>query len=237
MNKFNLKKRNVRRKAYFDKNNLLSKNGSDLIKDKLKFISKKIDSCLIIDEDYTIDLTDLNNTDTRIINLNDISIVESKFDAVISNFSLQIPLFLNSNDIFKRILSKLNDNSVFCFNIITSNSMRTLQNIFLEIDEKIYNGVYRRFGPFLETSKLIEDLNKNKFKDVVVGIDNLEINYSSLNKIRGDFRKFGISNFFNEKHRFKKDFLKLTNKLFSKLIDNHKYIPLEIEIATFTSWK
>ena len=40
-----------------------------------------------------------------------------------------------------------------------------------------------------------------------------------------------------EKHRFKKDFLKLTNNLFSKLIDNHKYIPLEIEIATFTSWK
>ena len=115
--------------------------------------------------------------------------------------------------------------------------MRTLQNIFLEIDGKVFDGVYRRFGPFLETTKLIEDLNKSKYKDVVVGIDNLEINYSSLNKIRSDFRKFGISNFFNEKHRFKKDFLKLTNNLFSKLIDNHKYIPLEIEIATFTSWK
>ena len=235
MNKFNLKKRDVRRKAYFDKNNLLSKNGSDLIKDKLKFISKKIDACLIIDEDLTLNLT--NFSSTKIINLNDINLVEGKFDGVISNFSLQIPLFLNSYDIFNRIFSKLNNNSVFCFNIITSNSMRTLQNIFLEIDEKIYNGVYRRFGPFLETSKLIEDLNKNKFQDVVVGIDNLEINYSSLSKIRSDFRKFGISNFFNEKHRFKKDFLKLTNKLFSKLIDNHKYIPLEIEIATFTSWK
>ena len=80
-------------------------------------------------------------------------------------------------------------------------------------------------------------MNKIKYKDVVVGIDNLEINYSSLNKIRSDFRKFGISNFFNEKHRFKKDFLKLTNNLFSNLIDKHKYIPLEIEIATFTSWK
>ena len=87
-----------------------------------------------------------------------------------------------------------------------------------EIDEKIFGGVYRRFGPFLETTKLIEDLNKSKYKDVVVGIDNLEINYSSLNKIRSDFRKFGISNFFNEKQRFKKDFLKLTNNLFSKLI-------------------
>ena len=235
MNEFNLKKRKIRRKAYFDKNNLLAKNGSDLINDKIKFISKKIENCLILDEDQSMDVSNFSNT--KIININDINVVEGKFDAVISNFSLQIPLFLNSCEIFNKIFSKLNDNSLFCFNIITSNSMRTLQNIFLEIDEKIFGGVYRRFGPFLETTKLIEDLNKSKYKDVVVGIDNLEINYSSLNKIRSDFRKFGISNFFNEKHRFKKDFLKLTNNLFSKLIDNHKYIPLEIEIATFTSWK
>ena len=235
MNEFNLKKRNIRRKAYFDKNNLITKNGSDLINDKLKFMSKKIENCLILDEDLCIEESKFTNT--KIININDINVVEGKFDAAISNFSLQIPLFLNSNDIFNKILSKLNDNSLLCFNTITSNSMRTLQNIFLEIDEKIFGGVYRRFGPFLETTKLIEDLNKSKYKDVVVGIENLEINYSSLNKIRSDFRKFGISNFFNEKHRFKKDFLKLTNNLFSKLIDNHKYIPLEIEIATFTSWK
>ena len=235
MNEFNLKKRDIRRNAYFDKNNLIAKNGSDLINDKLKFMSKKIENCLILDEDLCI--KESNFTNTKIININDINVVEGKFDAAISNFSLQIPLFLNSNDIFNKILSKLNENSLFCFNTITSNSMRTLQNIFLEIDEKVFEGVYRRFGPFLETTKLIEDLNKSKYKDVVVSIDNLEKNYSSLNKIRSDFRKFGISNFFNEKHRFKKDFLKLTNNLFSKLIDNHKYIPLEIEIATFTSWK
>ena len=196
MNEFNLKKRDIRRKAYFDKNNFITKNGSDLIKNKLKFISKKIENCLIVDEDLGLDISNFSNT--KIENINNINFVEGKFDAVISNFSLQMPLFLNSNDILKKILSKLNNNSLFCFNIVTSNSMRTLQNIFLEIDEKIYGGVYRRFGPFLETSKLIEDLNKNKYKDVVVGIDNLEINYSSLSKIRSDFRKFGISNFFNE---------------------------------------
>ena len=115
--------------------------------------------------------------------------------------------------------------------------MRTLQNIFFEIDEKIFDGVYKRFGPFLETSKLIEDLNNKKFQDVVVGIDTLEINYSSLSNLRSDFRKFGISNYYNEKYKFKKDFLILTNKIFSKLVENHKYIPLELEIATFTTWK
>ena len=235
MNEFNLKKRDVRRKAYFDKNNLLEINGSNLINDKLKFMSKKIENCLVLDENHNMDVSNFNNTE--IIDIKDIAIVESKFDAVLSNFSLQIPLFLNSSDVLNKILSKLNDNSLFCFNVITSNSMRTIQNIFLEIDEKIFDGVYRRFGPFLETTKLIDDLKKSKYRDVVVGIDNLEINYSSLSKIRSDFKKFGFSNFFNEKQRFKKDFWKLTNKLFSKLIDKHKYIPLEIEIATFTSWK
>ncbi len=235
MNEFNLKKRNVRRKAYFDNNNLIAKNGSDLINNKLKFMSKKIKNCLILDEDLNMDLSNFNNT--KIINSNEISAVEGKFDAVISNFSLQMPLFLNSNDIFNKILSKLNDNSLLCFNIITSNSMRTLQKIFIEIDEKVYGGSYRRFGPFLETSKLIEDLNKIKFQDVVVSIDILEINYSSLSRLRSDFRMFGISNYFNEKYKFKKEFLSVTKKIFSKLVENYKYIPLEIEIATFTSWK
>ena len=225
----------MRREAHFDKSNLLTKNGSDLIANKLKFISRKLDKCLILDQDLNYDFMKLGNF--KVINFDDINLFEGNFDAIISNFSLQIPLFINSTDVFSKISSKLNDNGLFCFNIITINSMRTLQNIFLEIDEKIYGGVYRRFGPFLETSKLIEDLNKTKFQDVVVGIDNLEINYSSLSKLRDDFRKFGISNYFNEKYKFKKDFLNLTNKIFSKLLENHKYIPLEIEIATFTSWK
>ena len=225
----------MRREAHFDKSNLLTKNGSDLIANKLKFISRKLDKCLILDQDLNYDFMKLGNF--KVINFDDINLFEGNFDAIISNFSLQIPLFINSTDVFSKISSKLNDNGLFCFNIITINSMRTLQNIFLEIDEKIYGGVYRRFGPFLETSKLIEDLNKTKFQDVVVGIDNLEINYSSLSNLRSDFRKFGISNYFNEKYKFKKDFLNFTNKIFSKLINSHKYIPLEIEIATFTSWK
>ena len=67
MNEFNLKKRNIRRKAYFDKNNLIAKNGSDLINDKLKFMSKKIENCLILDEDLYIE--ESNFTNTKIINI------------------------------------------------------------------------------------------------------------------------------------------------------------------------
>ena len=235
MNEFNLKKRAIRREVYFDKYNFFTKNGSDLINNKLKLISRNLDSCLFIDEDTNLEMLDFNKKE--VAKFYEISSVKGKFDVILSNFSLQIPLFLDSNDVFNKILSKLNDNGLFCCNIISLNSMTTLQNIFLEIDERIYGGVYRRFGPFLETSKLIDNLNKNKFKDVVVSVDILEINYSSLNKLRDDFRKFGISNYFNEKYKFKKDFYKLTNQIFSKLVEKHKHIPVEIEIATFTSWK
>ena len=48
MNQFNLKKKSMRREAHFDKSNLLTKNGSDLIANKFKFISKKLDNYLII---------------------------------------------------------------------------------------------------------------------------------------------------------------------------------------------
>ena len=57
-------------------------------------------------------------------------------------------------------------------------------------------------------------------------------------QLQSDFDKIvKNSKFSNREIEFKKDFLSLTNKIFSKLVEKHKYIPLEIEIATFTSWK
>ena len=91
MNEFNLKKKNMRREAHFDKSNLLTKNGSDLIANKFKFISKKLDNYLILDEDIILDF--INHNNSEITDINNISLVEGKFDAVISNFSLQISLF------------------------------------------------------------------------------------------------------------------------------------------------
>ena len=44
-----------------------------LINDKLKLISKKIESCLILDEDFNMDLS--NFTNTKVINISDISLL------------------------------------------------------------------------------------------------------------------------------------------------------------------
>ena len=67
--------------------------------------------------------------------------------------------------------------------------------------------------------------------------ENIEVNYKSLDKIRKDFKELGISNYYREKSRSNKNFYKKTTSLFKELIAKHDYIPVEIEISTFTSWK
>tara|TARA_B100000900_G_C20579736_1_gene716977 strand:- start:1976 stop:2323 length:348 start_codon:yes stop_codon:yes gene_type:complete len=115
--------------------------------------------------------------------------------------------------------------------------MRTISNIFIEIDENIFDGAYNRFGPFHDVSIIIEKLNKYNFKEIVVSTDFIEVNYSSLNKIRNDFKKIGISNYYKNNPKFKKEFYTKTYSVFSKIIEKYEYIPVEFEIATFTAWK
>ena len=72
---------------------------------------------------------------------------------------------------------------------------------------------------------------------MVVSTENIEVNYKSLNKIRKDFKELGISNYYREKSRSNKKFYIKTTSLFKELVAKHDYIPVEIEISTFTSWK
>ena len=141
------------------------------------------------------------------------------------------------DECLKSVYKILENDGLFCFNILTENSMRTIRKIFIEIDESIFDGAFNRFGPFHDISTIIESLNYNKFKEIVVGTEFIEINYRSFDKIRDDFREFGISNYYKNVPKFKKDLLVKTYSVFSKIINKYKYIPVEYEIATFTSWK
>ena len=172
--------------------------------------------------------------------INDINLIlekEKKVDALISNFDLQIPLANNAQNFYKNIYEILNNNGFLCFNLLTLNSFTTLQKIFLEIDDHVFNGAQLRFGPFHNISNIISDLNDNKFKEVVVSTENIEVNYKSLNKLRKDFKELGISNYYIDKSKTNKKFYKKTTSLFKELVAKHHYIPVEIEISTFTSWK
>ncbi len=235
MLEFNLKKRQARKELYYKKNNFISELGIKLIKNKTDLILHKPISSILFDERLRV--KDTSSNDLIISDINLIFDREKKVDALICNFDLQIPLVNHAQNIFKNIYEILNNDGYFCFNLLTINSFTTLQKIFLEIDNHVFNGAYRRFGPFHDTSNIISNLNDNKFKEVVVSTENLEVNYQSLNKIRKDFKELGISNYYIEKSKTNKNFYKKTTSLFKELLIKHNYIPIEIEISTFTSWK
>ena len=94
--------------------------------------------------------------------------------------------------------------------------MKTIKNIFNEIDDHIYNGAFNRFGPFFDVQEIIENLNKKKLKDIVVSTELLELKYKSLNKLRSDFKTFGIININNDIPKFNKDFMSLQIQSFLK---------------------
>ena len=235
MLKFNLKKKQARKELYYKKNNFIAELGIELINKKTDLILHKPNSSILFDERlkvYNSSSNDLIFSDINLIFEN-----RKKVDALICNFDLQIPLVNQAQNLYKNIYEILNKDGYFCFNLLTLNSFTTLQKIFLEIDDHVFNGAQLRFGPFHDISNIISALNNNKFKEVVVSTESLEINYKSLNRIRKDFKELGISNYYEEKSRSNKNFYKKTTSLFKELVAKHDYIPVEFEISTFTSWK
>ena len=234
MLEFNLKKKQARKELYYEKNNFVAEIGIELINKKTDLILHKPNSSILFDERLKV-----KNSSSNDFIINDIDLIfekEKKVDALICNFDLQILLANNAKN-FKNLYEILNKNGFFCFNLLTLNSFRTLEKIFLEIDDHVFNGAQLRFGPFHNISNIISDLNDNKFKEVVVSTENIEVNYKSLNKLRKDFKELGISNYYKEKSRSNKKFYNKTTSLFKELVAKYDYIPVEIEISTFTSWK
>ena len=235
MNEFNLKKKKNRTKAFQKKDNILSQTGFDLIKNKLQFINKNFEKSLFLDDILDFRSEKLNQID--LCNFEKINKNNNKYDGIFSNFSTQINFAINLDFSLLAIYNKLLKDGLFCFNLLTPNSMRTIKNIFMEIDENVFNGVLNRFGPFHDIPEVIEKLNQNNFKEIVVGTEIIELNYGSFDKLREDFKEFGISNYNVNVPKFKKEFLIKTYSIFNKIIEKYNYIPVEFEIATFTSWK
>ena len=232
MNEFNLKKKQNRTKAFQKKDNILSQTGFDLIKNKLQFINKNFEKSLFLDADNDLRSEKLNQID--LCNFENINENNYKYEGIFSNFSTQIDFAINLDSSLISIYNKLLKDGLFCFNLLTPNSMRTIKKIFMEIDENVFNGVFNRFGPFHDIPEIIEKLNQNNFKEIVVGTEMIEINYQSFDKVRGDFTEFGISNYNINIPSFKREFLTKTYSVFSKIIEKYNHIHVEFEIATFT---
>lgn len=234
MDYFNLKKKESRKKLFYKKNNILSNLGEELLNSKLNYIKAAPVNIIQFGESFNV-----KNFKKNIIifsNFDELSKNHLISDVFLSNFGLQIFLAYEEN-IMEYIHNSLNNNGLLCFNLITNNSFITLKKIFYEIDENLFEGSYRRFGPFYDIQDIIEKLNKNKFKETVVSTENIELNYSSLKKMRKEFKEFGISNYYKDKTKFNKNFFIKTNRVFEQIIKKNSYFPIELEIATFTTWK
>lgn len=234
MEYFNLKKKEIRKKLFYKKNNILSNFGEELIKSKLKLIKHKPMNIIQLGERLNINL--LNQKINLYKSIDELFKNQKEFDAILSNFDMQLYLVSNDN-IIGQIYKSLHNNGLLCFNLITENSFITLRKFFYEIDESVFLGSYRRFGPFHSIQNIIANLKNNNFKETVVSTEKLELNYNSLEKMRADFREFGISNYYPDKIKFKKKFYLKSKEIFDLLISKNSYFPIEIEIATFTSWK
>ncbi len=234
MDYFNLKKKESRQKLFYKKNNILSNLGEELLNSKLKYI--KAEPVNIIQFGESFNVKNFKENIPLFKNFDELSKNHLISDVFLSNFGLQIFLAYEEN-IMEYIHDSLNNNGLLCFNLITNNSFITLKKIFYEIDENLFEGSYRRFGPFHDIQDIIEKLKKNKFKETVVSTENLELNYSSLKKMRREFKEFGISNYYKDKTKFKKNFFIKTNRVFEQIIKKNSYFPIELEIATFTTWK
>ncbi len=235
MTQFNLKKKRNQKKLYPHEENILLNTGEKLINDKLKFIKKDFFTCLFLGEVFEFQRKNITQKD--VCDVNKIDIIDGKYSGIFSNFSTQILFASNLDDSLVSIYNKLEKNGLYCFNLLTINSMKTISKIFIEIDETIYDGAYNRFGPFHDVSLIIERLNYHKFKEIVVGTEFIEINYNSFDKLRKDFKGFGITSYHKNIPKFKKEFLTKSYSVFSKIIEKYEYIPIEFEIATFTTWK
>ena len=234
MEYFNLKKKEIRKKLFYKKNNILSNFGEELINSKLNLIKQKPINIIQLGERFKVNL--LNPKINLYQSIDGLFKNQKAFDAILSNFDMQ--LYLASNDyIIEQIYKSLNNNGLLCFNLITENSFVTLRKFFYEIDASVFIGSYRRFGPFHSIQNIITNLKNNNFKEIVVSTENIELNYNSLEKMRADFREFGISNYYPDKTKFNKKFYLKSKEIFDLLISKNNYFPIEIEIATFTSWK
>ncbi len=65
----------------------------------------------------------------------------------------------------------------------------------------------------------------------------LEVNYKDLKKLRLDLKTMGIANIISPKPKFNKEVLIKIRNIFKALLNNERFMPLEFEITTISSWK
>ena len=230
-------KKIILRDLYYRDDNFLASYGLNNILNVLKLIKIKFSKILVIQPGIDNKNIQIINKKHKSIYIEDLAKETNEYDLIISNFALDIELSVNPNIYLKILNNLLSKNGLLLMNLLNDSSFRTLEKTFIEIDEYLFSGAYQRFGPFINTQTLIKDLDTNKFNEIVATNDLLEVNYQSLKNLRYDLKSIGISNFNVPKPKFNRGLLLKIENIFKALEKNKKFMPIEFEITTISSWK
>jgi len=230
-------KKIILRDLHYRDDNFLASYGLNNILNVLKLIKIEFSKILVIQPGIDNKNIQIINKKHKSIYIEDLASETDEYDLIISNFALDIELSINPNIYLKILNNLLSKNGLLLMNLLNDSSFRTLEKTFIEIDEYLFSGAYQRFGPFINTQTLIKDLDTNKFNEIVATNDLLEVNYQSLKNLRYDLKSIGISNFNVPKPKFNRGLLLKIENIFKALEKNKKFMPIEFEITTISSWK
>ena len=232
-----LKKKYLLRNLHYQQDNILAQHGLENIQNILKLIKIKFSKVLIIQPGIVKENKDFFEGNYKNINVEELEKETDKYDLIISNFALGFEIALEPEKYLKILNKLILKEGLLLMNILNDSSFRTLQKTFIEIDEFIFNGAYQRFGPFINTQTLIKNLDLHQFNEIVATNELLEVNYKDLKKLRLDLKTMGISNIITPKPKFNKEVLIKMRNIFKALLNNERFMPLEFEITTISSWK
>ncbi len=232
-----LKKKYLLRNLHYQQDNILAQHGLENIQNILKLIKIKFSKVLIIQPGIVKENKDFFEGDYKNINVEELEKETDKYDLIISNFALGFEIALEPEKYLKILNKLILKEGLLLMNILNDSSFRTLQKTFIEIDEFIFNGAHQRFGPFINTQTLIKNLDLHQFNEIVATNELLEVNYKDLKKLRSDLKTMGIANIISPKPKFNKEVLIKMRNIFKALLNNERFMPLEFEITTISSWK
>jgi hypothetical protein len=232
-----LKKKYLLRNLHYQQDNILAQHGLENIQNILKLIKIKFSKVLIIQPGIIKENKDFFEGNYKNINVEELEKETDKYDLIISNFALGFEVALEPEKYLKILNKLILKEGLLLMNILNDSSFRTLQKTFIEIDEFIFNGAHQRFGPFINTQTLIKNLDLHQFNEIVATNELLEVNYKDLKKLRSDLKTMGIANIISPKPKFNKEVLIKMRNIFKALLNNERFMPLEFEITTISSWK
>jgi len=203
----------------------------------INYLKEKFPSCSITSADIDISIFS-KRADLKLIevDLDNLQIKDNGFDLIFSNFFCQ--LTSNFDKLIENIFQSLNSNGFFIATIPSAENIYQLVNSMYETDNILYEGIYQRLNPILDTNYIFKLLKVYNFDAPLINNNNFTIEYSVFKKLLDDVRFLNLpyagkdkkNNFENKKY-----FIQLEKQFKKKYYKDN--FNLDISFNTICAWK